>query len=131
MIGFKKFKFLKLDYSRLNLFSMVCRLKFVSMYCLREILICSGISFFLPLRFVYFSVLTIRCLNYNGLSVLDKMLFYKQVYKNYSKLIEVRRNLRFFLVKNSLPCNGQRTKTNAKTCKRKNSVRLSQKRRFK
>jgi ribosomal protein S13 len=38
--------------------------------------------------------------------------------RSYAKKSFNKKNLKYFLIKSGPPCNGQRTKTNAKTCKR-------------
>ena len=122
---FKVFKFFSPLLNSFNLFSFLKCFFGFNYFIFYFLCVFSGISLSLGFSLKRFSSFVKRCLNtvafvYDAFFVIDLKSDLVRVQKNLKNV----RILRTFLFVNFLPCNGQRTKTNAKTSKKRNKKKV-------
>jgi hypothetical protein len=78
----------------------------------------SGIKLNTNIKYNSVGFSTLKAVNGSLIKIINNnsLLNERRIYK---RKLFLKKNLKYFLIKSGLPCNGQRTKTNAKTCKRK------------
>lgn len=116
--GPKLFLFSQTDYRKLNVYNLCKRLRTVGFSTTFRAMVLSGISCYSPAGVCFLVGGCIRSLdaNLSYLNIFDKVELLERRFRD---RVRLRRRLRDNLFVNNLPCNGQRTRTNARTTKRR------------